>query len=640
MCGIVGIIRPLGLRPEEPARVVLSMRDALTHRGPDDATSEVCDGWVALGHRRLSIIDVGGSRQPLRSEDGNVVTVFNGEIYNFRELRRELVAHGHVFATEGDGETIVHGFEQWGLGLLARLEGMFAFIVVDREKGRVVVARDRAGIKPLFWTEQDGAVLVGSEIKSLLAHPSLERRASGHGLAHGLSRMHVPWPYTAFAGVFRLPPGAYLVIERDGRRDVKRFAYPDRTPAVRSPPGVVDAAHRLLRGVVEKQMVADVPVGAFLSGGIDSTLVVALMRDLGVSPLHTFSLGVDRASDDETSVARRTAARLRTNHHEIRLQELRFEDLEELPRMFDEPFAEVSAIGVMLLSRFARQHVKVALSGDGGDEVFAGYETYRYVRAAAFARRALGRPLAGALTAFAVSTLAARPRADAVRRALRFAALVNLDPASAHRTLSRLAWVGGSDERVADDALSARLDAAYWSGDPPTDALRASMATDWLERLPNAMLTKVDVASMQSSLEVRVPFLDDALVRFAGTLADRDLASLRWGKVVLRRVLERLMPDGPAWDKKRGFVLPIDRWMSADPVRARLREILGDGARELAALQGVDAIAEWNAFERRSSTLSKGTAAMRLLWLVTVALWAHRFKPEPPRENEPFPPFA
>jgi len=658
MCGLVSILRPAGLTEPERGALLQEMRDALAHRGPDDATEEVVDGWAGLGFRRLAIIDLEGARQPLRSEAGDVVCVFNGEIYNFRELRARLGALGHRFATEGDGEVIVHGYEQWGDAVAAELEGMFAFVLVDRRRGRALAARDRAGIKPLFWAEVPGGVLLASEIKGLLPHPDVRRVACGPALDLGLLRMHAPWPLTAFEGVRRLPPGAALTLERAGGAPVIRRFAPILGASVGASVGagagagaqplptgqaLVELAEEEIRGAVARQMVADVPVGAFLSGGIDSTLVVALMRRLSSEPLHTFSVGVDRAAYDESDVARETARRLGTVHHELRLESLRFEELAELPALYDEPFAETSAIGVRALSRAAREHVKVVLTGDGGDEVFGGYDTHRMVAVAELVRQALpgpARSLAERLGHGALEVLGRGAPNERARQALRLVSLLGADPAEAHRSLlGTLAWCAEpsaleATERLSEAVLAraagpldgwgagaAGLSRARraWEG-----AARLGIATDRLERLPNAMLTKVDVASMAASIEVRVPLLDDALVRFADRVPASALVGPRRGKLLTRRVLERLLPGGPAWAKKRGFALPIDAWIRrAEP---EVRELFHAHQRPLRDLTGVDAVAALDDLVNGSPRLSAGTAGMRLLWLATVALWAARYR--------------
>ncbi|MCC6554009.1 MAG: asparagine synthase (glutamine-hydrolyzing) [Polyangiaceae bacterium] len=630
MCGFVAILRAAGLQDHERDRTLARMTSAVAHRGPDEASTEIVDGFAALGHRRLSIIDLEGASQPLRDEAGSIVCVFNGEIYNFKELRARLVGLGHRFLTHGDGEVIVQGYKRWGEGVTAMLEGMFAFALVDRARGRVLAARDRFGIKPLFWAEVPGAVLLGSEIKALLEHPGVPRVASGPAIDLGLARMHAPWPLTAFDGVRRLPPGASLTLSRaDGTPSISRFARMISAPpeAPGGAPGgrdLLDRAEEELERAVARQMVADVPVGAFLSGGIDSTLVVAMMRRVAGRPFHTFSIGVDRAADDESAIARETARRLGTTHHELRMDELRFEDLEELPALYDEPFAETSALGVRALSRAARERVKVVLTGDGGDEVFGGYDTYRWIGVTDAARRLLPPAVADRITQGALDLLERGAPSERARRALRFAGLVGMEPLPAHLSLSTLAWAGGAAAIDPNARFSAAAIARAAGALDPWDAPRRALACDRIERLPNAMLTKVDVASMSASIEVRVPLLDDALVRFADSVPTRELIGLRRGKLLLRRLLERLLPGGPAWARKRGFSLPIDAWVlrHADA----MRDLFEEHRRPLAAITGVDAARALADLRTGSARFSPATAAMRLLYLATVAWWAARHR--------------
>lgn len=618
MCGITAILRPAGLRDHEPA-TLRAMRDALSHRGPDAATDAIVDGWAALGHRRLSIVDVGGSAQPLWSEDRSIGVVFNGEIYNFQGLRAQLVERGHVFSTHGDGETLVHGYEEWGDAVCERLEGMWAFVLVDRRRRRALVARDRFGIKPVFWAPRSGGVLVASEIKGLLAHPEVERVGDLDALRLGSLRYHVPWPRTAFHRVYRLPPGALLAVSSAGEVATRRFA-PMVAPARADLTGedAVRAVEDAVRAAVKRQMVADVPVGAFLSGGIDSTLLVALMREHARGPLHTFSVGFPVA--DESPVAEATARRLGTEHHALRMDELSFDELAHLPELYDEPFAETSALGVLALSRHAGQRVKVALSGDGGDELFAGYPAARHVAAMFEASAWLPAPLREG-----VGRKAARlaPLLDGrAAQAMGYLAQWSGDPAAAMRYLASSRAT--SPWWPADHAHSERASAAA-GGSPPVAPLRAALWAGRLENLPNAMLTKVDVASMRASIEVRVPLLDDAVVRVSDRVAPQDLIGGGFGKRVLRRVLERVDPGAPVWAKKQGFALPLDRWLEAPTSRAAATDLFERTARRVCDLGLEDARPAWQAFLDGRTRTSRATAARQLLWAATIAWWAERF---------------
>jgi len=621
MCGIVAIARPGGLHAHERGATLQKMRDAIAHRGPDDASVAVRDGWVGLGHRRLAVIDLTGSRQPLHDERGEIACVFNGEIYNYRALRERLTALGHVFATNGDGEVIVHAYEEWGPDAAASLEGMFAFILVDRARQRVIAARDRFGIKPLFWTRAGGAVLLGSELKALLAHPAVARTANRLALELGTMRLHVPWPLTAFDGIYRVPPGALLEIGRRGTVSLRRHArLAGDPPDAGDPPlrRVVDRATVELERAVARQMVADVPVGAFLSGGIDSSLVVTLMTRLTREKIHTFSIRTRRP--DESRAAAETARRLGTTHHTVDLAELPFEGLERLPALYDEPFAETSALGVLALSLAARDHVKVALSGDGGDEVFGGYDSYRWIRNASHAP-SLPRGLALRVHGHLQRLAASRTWPRRVRHALQALSLAVAEPMSAQRELTTHA----TDDPLYLDAehLNARIDDAAAQSLSQLGPARQAMAADRLARLPDAMLNKVDVASMAASLEVRVPLLDDALVRFADSVQERHLVGMWRGKLLLRRVLSRLLPGPLAWQKKRGFSLPLGDWLRSRRTSRHLTALFGERKELLGRLTGLDVEQAWRRF--RTDETGGGPAADQLLWMATVALWADRF---------------
>ena len=624
MCGLVAIARARGLQEHERGPTLERMRDALAHRGPDDATELVVDDWVALGHRRLSIIDRAGSRQPLWNERRTVACIFNGEIYNFVALRARLEALGHRFATRGDGEVIVHGYEEWGDDVTRRLEGMFAFVVVDRQRRRLLAARDAVGIKPLYWSWHDGALLVASELKALLCHPALPRVAERLALDLGAIRMHVPWPLTAFAGVYRLPPGAQLALGAGPPTLSRHSAILSARAASTAPFGdLVDEAIDVLEGAVARQMVADVPVGAFLSGGIDSTLVVTMMRRLSSARVHTFS--VRTGPGDETDAAAATARRLGTEHHAVALDELPFAALMALPALYDEPFAESSALGVRALSLAARREVAVALSGDGGDELFGGYDSYRFIHNLARVTGPLPTRLAAPTQQWAEARLAARRWPPLLRRGLRALSLWGDSPRAQQQRLS--GHVADADRLAALDSawLTARIEAA---AAPPLDglsAVRQAMAADRLERLPGVMLTKVDVASMSASLEVRVPLLDEALVRLSERLPDHALLDHRRGKLLLRSLLARLAPGPLAWAAKRGFAVPVGRWLARPAIALQMRTLLADRCQIIERLTGIDPLVRFGWFVDGDARAERFSNPDQICWLASVGLWAERF---------------
>ncbi|GIX20207.1 MAG: hypothetical protein KatS3mg120_1883 [Erythrobacter sp.] len=374
MCGIAGIFHAETPKPVDPARLV-RMCDALAHRGPD-GSGVWTDHGVGLGHRRLSIIDLAGSPQPMASADGRAVIVFNGEIYNFRALRRELEAAGHVFRTSGDTEVILAAWQQWGTDCLARLDGMFAFALFDREKRQLLLARDRFGVKPLYTAAlSDGSIAFASELKGLLAHPLLRRRLSPQAIEAYLAWGYVPDSHAILAGVEKLPAGHFRLLTQ-GKVPPPPQRWWEISFAERETGSTADLSARLvhlLREAVQARMVADVPLGAFLSGGVDSSAVVALMAEASAAPVQTCSIGFDVAAYDETSYARQVAARFGADHAERIVATNDFAAIDRLAAIFDEPFADASALPTLRVCELARERVTVALSGDGADEAFAGY---------------------------------------------------------------------------------------------------------------------------------------------------------------------------------------------------------------------------------------------------------------------------
>ena len=416
MCGIAGVIRAEASAPCEEA-LARRMACALSHRGPD-GQGAWAEAGAALGHARLSIIDLAGGAQPMGSEDGRIQVVFNGEIYNFRELRSELESRGHKFRTGSDTEVIVHLVEEKGPDAVESLDGMFAFAAWDARSRRLVLARDRLGKKPLYWHASVGRIAFASELSALLVDPSIPRRLRPGAVDDFLALQYVPAPGTILEGVFKLPPASVLTWE-GGEASVRRYWAPGAEGTAAFAGGYAEAKARL-RGLVEaavqKRLISDVPLGAFLSGGIDSTLVVGTMAALSKDPVKTFSIGFEESGFDERAYAREAAAAFKTDHREFVVRAEAADVLPTLVRRYGEPFGDSSAIPTYYLSKMTREHVTVALSGDGGDEAFFGYERYPAVRLAASLDRVLPRFVRRALSA--LSGLAARaPFLSAVRRA-------------------------------------------------------------------------------------------------------------------------------------------------------------------------------------------------------------------------------
>ncbi len=445
MCGITGAVWTEYGRPLEQ-ETLLRMTEVLRHRGPDDEgyyTSDVLThaypgaiAGVALGHRRLSIIDVAGGKQPISNEDGTIWTIFNGEIYNFRDLRRRLQGSGHTLRTDSDTETIVHLYEDEGVDFLRHLEGMFALAIWDARRRQLVLARDRLGKKPLVYRVENGRLLFASELKSLLEVPDVPREIDPGAVDEYLTYQYVPHPNTIFRGIRKLPP-AHFAVYRDGRLNVGCYWQPDFTREVRRPAADYRRElRRLLTAAVEKRLQSEVPLGAFLSGGVDSSIVVALMQQLVRQPVKTFSIGFPVAEFDETHYAREVARHLGTDHHEERVEPDAVSVLPKLVWHYDEPFADSSAIPTYYVAQMTRRHVTVALTGDGGDELFAGYDRYRAVKLAGWFDR-LPRGVTRLLAGSWWQRLPASPRqkiagaADAAvrggRRAATRAAVLRLD---------------------------------------------------------------------------------------------------------------------------------------------------------------------------------------------------------------------
>ncbi|HEV3418638.1 MAG TPA: asparagine synthase (glutamine-hydrolyzing), partial [Pirellulales bacterium] len=519
MCGITGAIW------NDPAAALDAatlerMTDLVAHRGPDDRGSYRSDyrlqtgaapqPGVALGHRRLSIIDIEGSRQPLSNEDGTIWVVFNGEIYNFRDLRRRLEGSGHRFRTQGDVETIVHLYEDEGPDFAKHLWGMFALAIWDAPRRQLVLARDRLGKKPLVYRVETNRLLFASEMKCLLAVPGVAREIDPGALDEYLTYQYVPHPNTILRGIRKLPPAHYAVW-RDGGLNVASYWQPDFNHEENRPPGeYVEELQSRMSDAVRLRLQSDVPLGAFLSGGVDSSIVVGLMSRLSGSPVKTFSIGFPDSEYDETRYAREVAERFGTEHHELRVEPNAVEILPKLAWHYDEPMADSSALPTWYVAELTRREVKVALTGDGGDELFAGYDRYRAVRLSSHFDKLPG-PLRRLMASSAWQRLPGgnRPRSF-IRRLKRFAAALG-------RPIQRryLEWIGIFDEAAraalyTDEFLASLPDVdpaeflnRAWRRAGRRDAVTAASLADLTTYLPCDLLTKVDIAAMAHGLECR-----------------------------------------------------------------------------------------------------------------------------------------
>jgi asparagine synthase (glutamine-hydrolysing) len=583
MCGIAGFVEsssahaPFSL--EASRALVHRMCDVIRHRGPDDEGTWIAEG-VALGMRRLSIIDLSTGHQPIHNEDQSIWIVFNGEIYNFRELRRELEAAGHRFYTSTDTEVIVHAYEQWGKQAIARLRGMFGLAIWDTRSSSLLVARDRIGIKPMHYAEVNGRLYFGSELKSLLEAPDLPRDLDPGALDHYLSFLYTPRDGSIFKSVRKLPPG-HLLTWTDGRIAIEQYwQVPASEPFSGTEQDAVAQLRTVLSDAVRSHMISDVPLGAFLSGGVDSSLVVGLMSELSSARVKTFSIGFDEPAFDELDHARRVADHFGTDHHELVVKPDGVGILDKLVSHFDEPFADSSAIPTWYVSEMARRHVTVVLSGDGGDELFGGYERYLpHPRVVAFDRyspRALRR----------VASIAAAQLPHGVR-GKNFLRHVGRDEQG--RYLDAIRFFG-ADEKPA--LLSADLRRAIEGPDAETRLARhferfahlpwpsQMMRFDAETYLPEDVLTKVDRMSMAHSIESRVPLLDNEVIAFASALPSSMKIRNGRRKHVLKEVAATLVPRTILDRKKQGFGVPLGTWF-----RGNLRELFADTLLAPASLQ-------------------------------------------------------
>lgn len=621
MCGIAGQARADG-RPVE-RDLVARMCAAQEHRGPDSRGLHV-EGSVGLGIQRLAVIDLDTGDQPVSNEDGSVVVVLNGEIYNYAELRRELIAAGHRLSTVGDTEVIAHLYEEHGVECISRLHGMFAFALWDRRRERLFVARDRVGKKPLFYSCRDGVLSFASELQALLQDSSIRRDVDPGAIDAYLTYGYVPAPVTAFGSVGKLPPGHRLVFER-GALTIERYWRLDysRKRRVDDERELDEEIRATLRTAVGRRLVADVPVGAFLSGGIDSSAVVAAMAEQSPEPVKTFSIGFADEAVNELPRARLVAERFGTDHNELIVEPNAVELLPKLVRHYGEPFGDHSALACFYLAELARGQVTVALNGDGGDESFAGYQRYTSNMLAARLDR-LPAPLRGALGA-AGSRLGSHERPRSLRsRVQRFSG--RLAGERHQRYLHQISVFDVEDRRRLYAPEFQDLVAAGYADEfvlaPWREASGAALLDQLLEvdatvYLPGDLLPKIDVATMAFSLEARSPLLDHELMELAAELPPEQKARGVQRKIALRRALRGWVPDEILDGPKQGFELPVARWLRAD-LAPYAREVLLDPAcAERGWLQ--PAAIETLIDEHVSGVADHG----RKLWsLLTLELWA------------------
>ncbi len=573
MCGITGVVWLDGKGCVTRGDFD-RMTDILSHRGPDGRGvywhTHSDDSGVALGHRRLSIIDIAAGTQPMCNEDASIWIVFNGEIYNYRELRPELKSAGHRFMTHSDTETIIHLYEQYGDAFLQKLRGMFAIAIWDMRRRRLLLARDRLGKKPLVYCQTPERIVFASEIKSLLCAPGIRRDIRLEGIDEYLTYGYVPHPGTIFEGIHKLPPAHFAVYEH-GHLSVQRYWNPDLMPDTRVPVSQLrEELDSVLDEAVRLRLRSDVPLGAFLSGGIDSTTIVGLMQRHSTRPTNTFTIGFPVDGFDESRYARIAANHLGTNHLEMEVRPNSLDVLARLVWHFDEPFADSSAVPTYYVSQMTREHVKVALTGDGGDELFAGYDRYRTIdRLAALDR--LPAPLRSVMTGRWSDWIPRGPQ-KSFRQRLKHRLHILRQPLE-RRYIS---WVTGF--------TSSQLDALYQP--EVRNQLRNSSSASFLEHLlqettgaspgiramradlqsylPCDLLAKVDIASMAHGLECRCPFLDHHVVELAAKFPFAALTASGDTKPMLTTTFSQLIPPELRRRPKMGFSVPLDRWFRND----------------------------------------------------------------------------
>jgi asparagine synthase (glutamine-hydrolysing) len=594
MCGIVGVVDLKG--PGDISRgLVHSMNETQFHRGPDEGGLHLEPG-VGFGHRRLSIIDLATGQQPLFNEDGSVVVVFNGEIYNYQELIPELQAAGHRFKTRSDTEVIVHAWEQWGAQCVTRFRGMFAFALWDRNQQTLFMARDRLGVKPLYYAHlRSGKLIFGSELKSLVAHPELERDMDPYAVEDYFALGYVPEPRTIYKSARKLPPGHVLVQRRgDPLSSPKEYWQPRFT--LDNPISERDAQAELverLRESVRLRMISEVPLGAFLSGGVDSSAVVAMMAGVSKEPVNTCSIAFGEAAYDESVFAEKVARRYNTKHHTEKVESDDFGLIDTLAALYDEPYADSSAIPTYRVCQLARKKVTVALSGDGGDESFAGYRRYRMHMMEERLRAAL--PLEIRKPAFGLLG-ALYPKADWAPRMFRakstFQALARDSAEGYFHSVSILrddmrrqlfspsfrAQLGGYNavQVFKEHAARAQTD----------DPLALVQYLDMKTYLVGDINTKVDRASMAHSLEVREPLMDHPLVDWLGTLPSSLKVRGQEGKYLLKKSMEAYLPNEIMYRPKMGFAVPLAQWFRGSLKGVVRENVLGSRMAETGLFNG------------------------------------------------------
>ena len=624
MCGIAGLLTNKNIPQRE--EILENMLRCITYRGPDDQ-GEYLDEQVALGMRRLSIIDLDTGHQPIANENESLYLVCNGEIYNYREIREELRKKGHYFRTGSDVEVILHLYEEMGEELLSRIDGMFSFALWDKKLGKLMVGRDRMGIKPIFYYHHNGIFAFGSEIKSILKVPGINKDIDPLAIFDYFSYNYIPAPATAYRKIRKLLPGSYLTVQNDEISVIKYWSInPSNVDLSRTGEEWAEAVRSQLLESVKSHLIADVPLGVLLSGGVDSTAIAAMMRKLNV-PIRSFSIGFKEKSFNELDYARLASQEYETIHREKIVEPDAVSMMHKLTEHFDEPFADSSALPVYLVSQLAAEDVKVVLSGEGGDEIFAGYMTYeadmlaeKYRKIPGFIRNGIIPGIVGMLP---VST----KKVSFDYKARRFIKGADSDLITRHYL-----WkvIFDHDEKQSllkreffDDDFprdSVEIFRAYFnSGGTSKDPLNHVLNTDTCVYLPDDLLVKVDRMSMANSLEARVPFLDRKLVELAFSIPSSLKLKGRTKKYILKKALEGIVPDKILYRKKAGFSIPAAQWFKED---------LKDFTREILSPSHIKktGILNWDCVEKIQNDHQTGKAEnSRQLWgLMMFMMWMLR----------------
>jgi asparagine synthase (glutamine-hydrolysing) len=625
MCGIVGIVNNQGRAVDR--EILERMNRCIEHRGPDEDGFYLKDN-VGLAMRRLAIIDLASGQQPIHNADKTKWIVYNGEIYNYRELRRELESRGHTFYTNSDTEAIIHLYDEEGPDCLRHLRGMFAFAIWDEREKSLFLARDRVGKKPLLYSHQgNGDLIFGSEFQALLAHPSVSREVDHVALDEYLSFLCVPAPKTAFKDIRKLEPGHWMKW-KSGSIEIHRYWKPNFTRKIKiSEAEAIEETTRIVRESTRLRMISEVPLGAFLSGGVDSSMIVALMAQESTRPVKTFSIGFEEQDYSELKYARRVAEHVGAEYNEFIVRPNALEVLPTLVEHYGEPYADPSAIATYYVSRESRRHVTVALNGDGGDESFVGYERHvamkyaeLYRKLPLILRRSAIEPTIGAIPA----PTNFRNKLVRFQRFLKAASLPKAD--------RYFAWLSTFDHNDKNELYLADF-AAATRGSSPIDTLKPNfterngrgvideaLLADFMHYLPNDLLVKVDIASMTNSLEARSPLLDHNVIEFAASLPESVKQSGTETKSLLKKVAARLVPSDVIYREKMGFAVPIKHWLGNE-LQSFSREVLLSSRAQERGLFDLKVVERLIDEQRRDEKDN----SWRLWTLLMLELWFARF---------------